>query len=314
MRAASIAQTVLPVPASQFGLSRYNSVVANQENSGRDDALSDSVACKGAESSEGSEQDKAALQDERLVMMRIRITLYAALGFSWTIIRFAPALIWIIVLIPVLIIVFSKSSRLALLGLVLSPLIIVPIYSIAVAAIDYSRDEGALHYRGLPRLEFYNVDREYRCRNVSSCVVVGNEALTIKPYNFALRTLITKLGPMRGSYTGHYPTREEAFRLIRESGDYDDGLLFRSSEGGIKLQIGNMTYKTSGSQYELLMYYRYNIDEYISVPLKAVKLDGHCVLLSVREESPDYYVFLFDLDNESIFAIYDHEKAKRSPA
>lgn len=51
----------------------------------------------------------------------------------------------------------------------------------------------------------------------SGCVVTGSEPFTQSPYNLALRILIKTFGPMRGVYSGPYPTSEEAFALIRQS-------------------------------------------------------------------------------------------------
>lgn len=48
-------------------------------------------------------------------------------------------------------------------------------------------------------------------------MVSGEEFLTNAGNNFAMRMLIRWGGPMKGSYVGPYPAREEAFAALRAS-------------------------------------------------------------------------------------------------
>ena len=83
------------------------------------------------------------------------------------------------------------------------------------AAIDYWNGTATLQYSGLPGPEFYNLDPELRCgRTTSGCLVDGSEDFTQIPNNAAVAMLVRLFGPQRGTYTGPYPTREQAFAAL----------------------------------------------------------------------------------------------------
>jgi hypothetical protein len=81
--------------------------------------------------------------------------------------------------------------------------------------VDYTTGKARLQYSGLPGTKFYNLDPHLRCRRATyGCVVYGNEWLSQAPYNGAVRLLIATVGFMPGTYTGPYPTEEEAFAAV----------------------------------------------------------------------------------------------------
>jgi hypothetical protein len=99
--------------------------------------------------------------------------------------------------------------------------------AIPVAVAAYSFMEGTVGYLGgtavfrgvgYPGREYYNLEPKYRVYwQTSGCVVLGTEYLTHVPYNFAVMALATVFGPMRGTYHGPYPTRQEAGAVLRDS-------------------------------------------------------------------------------------------------
>jgi hypothetical protein len=84
-----------------------------------------------------------------------------------------------------------------------------------LGAVQYGLGTADLRYMGLPDTEFNNLDTDYRCPRVTGgCLVNGGEFLVQEPHNAAVMLLINLMGPMRGSYDGPYPSREEALAAL----------------------------------------------------------------------------------------------------
>jgi hypothetical protein len=86
-----------------------------------------------------------------------------------------------------------------------------PAFAVASGVILYISGSAKFHYMGLPHMEFYNIDPDYRCGNeTGGCLVNGNEWISEDPYNFTVKAMISAFGPERGSYIGPYPTESDA--------------------------------------------------------------------------------------------------------
>jgi len=73
---------------------------------------------------------------------------------------------------------------------------------------------------GYPGRDYWNLDPQYRVyRQTSGCMVHGTEILTHVPNNLAITMLTDVFGPMRGTYHGPYPSREEAGETLRGARD-----------------------------------------------------------------------------------------------
>ena len=84
--------------------------------------------------------------------------------------------------------------------------------------VDYSRGAPRLLYMGLPRLESFNVDQASRCfYGGGGCIVWGHEWVFMDPHNLAVRLLSRLCGPPSRSYSGPYPAKEDALRLVTDS-------------------------------------------------------------------------------------------------
>lgn len=82
----------------------------------------------------------------------------------------------------------------------------------------YATGTGVLLFKGLPGYTSKNLDPETRLeRRTEGCMVTGLESLTQLPNNLALKWLSRRLGPMPGAYVGPYPTKEEAWRRVRDA-------------------------------------------------------------------------------------------------
>jgi hypothetical protein len=81
---------------------------------------------------------------------------------------------------------------------------------------EYSRGDARLIFIGHPAGSIGRLDRDYRCyRFTWGCIFDGSEWTKIVPHNAAIKLLVFTFGPVRGSYTGPYPTLEEAKRALQ---------------------------------------------------------------------------------------------------
>lgn len=101
--------------------------------------------------------------------------------------------------------------------------------------VDYMGGAPKLRYMGLPRMEFFNVDRETRCfHGTGGCLVSGNEWLFQGCHNLGVYLAAKLFGPPSRSYDGPYPSRDEAFGLVASSPDLDIHLLCKG-----EIHVGN---------------------------------------------------------------------------
>jgi len=85
-------------------------------------------------------------------------------------------------------------------------------------AIGYLTGTASLWSVGYPGPEFGNLDPQYRVhRQTSGCIVMGPELLTHAANNAAVALMTTLFGPMRGTYHGPYPDREQARAALAAS-------------------------------------------------------------------------------------------------
>lgn len=83
---------------------------------------------------------------------------------------------------------------------------------------DYWNGTACFKTVGYPGSESDNLDPTYRVYwRTSGCRVTGTEFLTHTPNNIAVRIMVRVFGPMRGTYHGPYPTREETREVLRGS-------------------------------------------------------------------------------------------------
>lgn len=130
-------------------------------------------------------------------------------------------LFWFLAITTLLIgILFIKTDRKKsfVYAFILSPLVVVPLFSTLIAIAGYYDGTAKLRYVGLPSLEFFNLDPKYRINKATSgCLVDGGEFLENEPNNATLKWMINTFGYMKGSYQGIYPTKEEAHKLLQKA-------------------------------------------------------------------------------------------------
>ena len=121
--------------------------------------------------------------------------------------------IWVIILFVLLMV--RRSFQKAMILLFGSSYIVVPVFYVILGTISYFEGTAEIRFVGYPSLESRNLDRETRCyKRSSGCSVTGAEFFTHIPNNLTVRTLARIFGPMKGAYTGYYPTNEESLKML----------------------------------------------------------------------------------------------------
>lgn len=147
-------------------------------------------------------------------------TLLSALLLTW-------ATIWFLI-IPVAPIVTAwavyrlwKAGQKLLLALFLvcTPFVVLPIYNIAKAAIDYRNGEATIGLIGYPSYAADNLEGELRIRYRYEGTLTGIEYFTMYPYDSTLRWLIRTKGFQTGSYSGYLPNADEANSMLNRNSE-----------------------------------------------------------------------------------------------
>jgi hypothetical protein len=91
-------------------------------------------------------------------------------------------------------------------------------FSVMTGIVGYVGGAPTLHFRGLPEIESFNVDRATRCfRSGGGCIPMGNEWATQGMHNLGVVMMATVFGPPARSYDGPYPTKEKAAILSADA-------------------------------------------------------------------------------------------------
>jgi hypothetical protein len=79
--------------------------------------------------------------------------------------------------------------------------------------------QGNARLQSGPRSRFCNPDPELRCprRSDTSCFLTGFEYMREPTYDVGVRMMTKMFGPMRGTYTGPYPTEMEAQAALQSA-------------------------------------------------------------------------------------------------
>jgi hypothetical protein len=164
------------------------------------------------------------------------------------------------------------------LSLVLSPVFGLPAWGFAMACAGYFRGDAALMTVGLPSDEARNLNPELRCaRRTTGCVVCGWEPFVNAGNNAALRGLIRTFGPMKGSYVGPYPTREEAAAALRGA---KEKVAFTPDLAAFNTSLGLPPPPSEG--LARMMFYRFDLEPQ---KLSVARVAGGTVIVGNEERA-----------------------------
>ncbi|MCE9580985.1 MAG: hypothetical protein K8T20_00560 [Planctomycetes bacterium] len=164
------------------------------------------------------------------------------------------------------------------LTLVLSPLLGLPAWGFAKACVGYVRGDAALMMVGLPSDEARNLNPDLRCaKRTTGCVVCGWEPFANAGNNVALRGLIHTFGPMKGSYVGPYPTREEAAAALRGA---KETVAFTPDPAALNAALGLPPPPSAG--LARMMFYRFDTEP---PKLSVARIPGGTVIVGNEERA-----------------------------
>jgi hypothetical protein len=111
--------------------------------------------------------------------------------------------------------IYRKSIKWLLFTLILCPFVLIPIVSFGNGIFSFINGTAFIMDVGLVRNEYFNLDPKFRCFHKSSgCLIDGTEYFTHAPNNTAILLMYNITGPMKGVYSGPYPSREKVFQLL----------------------------------------------------------------------------------------------------
>lgn len=201
-------------------------------------------------------------------------------------------LYWLIVLV----ILFINRVKLKWYLLTFSAWTIIPLFSFVSGVKDYYNGQGSLKYFGLPSVEFYNLDKEYRTYNSSSgCIVLGFEILIQKPNNWAVQLCTKMFGFQKGVYEGLYPDEVYANNLIDSVGEETN---FKKRENLISFNFRDKNYQISDAEYRNTQ----SIDSCTTA--KVIVVNNELIIFKPIISGKEQVTYLAATNNGNVFARY----------
>lgn len=197
---------------------------------------------------EGADESLAASLKPRPWRFPIWLAALAALTAMWLTI-FVAWPIGAVIGVALIVYLLRQRRRLAIICILLSPYVVLSSLSVALGVLCYFLGTAQLRTFGMPHREFYNLDQRWRVyHSTSGCIVDGSEIFTQEPNNAVVKLLVTVLGPMRGVYTGPYPSKAEALAQLAAASPVSR----QSVEGGMASVMGQSVALTAETTAELV--------------------------------------------------------------
>lgn len=124
-------------------------------------------------------------------------------------------LLALIIFILTLLYFLRHNSRTFRFAAVICPILILPIWNVSTAILDYNNGNAKIKFGGHPGYTAANISHEYRMGyEPMGCLTSGIAFMTSDLYNSTVQKLVHDYGFQKESYTGQIPTREDAIRFI----------------------------------------------------------------------------------------------------
>ena len=197
--------------------------------------------------------------------------------------------------------------------------------SAGAGAWSYFAGHPTMQYMGLFGPEFHgSIDPDLRCaRRTGGCLVGGHEWLTNGTHNAVTRFLIHTLGPAEGSYTGPYPTEEEALDALS-----DAAFVSHERIAADDVPIGDRIVKLDGGVGRKLLAdawqfyepeaWQYSLGEHLSDDPDPLKSPGcwatvwkdRCLILRIDCRAPAFVLDSHVEDWGAVIAVIDTETGR----
>jgi hypothetical protein len=235
----------------------------------------------------------AKIPDRRVKYMAI-----AGILISWaTFWMFLFAPFGFIAWLGILIYLIVKKSKL-ISYFILSAWLFVPGCSILSGTIRYFNGAASVKSVGGPEM-YHGIDSETRVPSVSSgCIVVGYEPFVFEANNAAVRTCTKLFGFQRGSYTGVFPSKDEAKDIMQTA----DTVRVLQAEKYFQFITDNQTVELETTDF---LKFRYS-----PVTIQRVKgriINDECFLFqSIDQDDPDDKppIYLVDIKEKRLLTRY----------
>lgn len=235
---------------------------------------------------------------QKIPTTRIKVWTIVGIILSWL-------TIWIFILSPiglavwVGILLYLVVNKANLKGyLLLSAWIFIPCFNFLTGTMHYFRGTATLKSIGGPNT-YHGIDRETRVPDTSSgCIVVGYEPFVFSANNFAVRTWTNLLGYQRGAYTGSFPTKDEAKRIL-ENGDT---ITVERRDRFFQFTTRNRMVKLDTTSLDKFYFHQPKFDKIIGDIV-----DGECFVfqqIGVDETRFEKMIFLVDIKKDWVITQY----------
>ena len=224
--------------------------------------------------------------------------LILGLGISWGTCWFLIIPISIIALFVVFFKLKRRKSHLTKYLILLNPFFILPLTNLGIGSTDYLQGFAKLKIVGYPTPEFANLSHNYRLENYSlGCTFTGIEYFTAFPYNGTVKFLTSQFGYQKNSYSGIYPTKDEAIEFIKRSAKFSDSIF--NDDGHLYISIGSESWLIElDKQHPLIQGTLKNEQsEFIT---KIEMISNECLVAQLNSE----WLYIIELENGKIIAQY----------
>lgn len=182
--------------------------------------------------------------------------------------------------------------------LALSLLLILPVWNIGKGILHYSNGTAKLKLIGYPSPEFANINKEFRIENESlGCTSLGIEHLTSFRYNQTIKFLINSFGYQKNSYSGVFPTIEEA-KVFLSNGNFKIGKTELIKNEKIRIETGKEICQIDLNLQHGLIRSTLKESEMVSNP--KLKMVEDCLIVQLNNS----WIYLIELKNRKIIAQY----------
>lgn len=188
----------------------------------------------------------------------------------------------------------------------LSAWLLVPSLSFLNATIQYFNGTASIKGVGGPET-YHGIDRETRVASVTSgCILVGYEPFVFSANNLAIKLWTALAGYQRDSYTGVFPTEEEAIYIVKTA----PPLKISKVNKYYEIKVADRIIKI-----DTLDLYRYHYTPTETDIVSGAVINNECLVFQKTSTNDRDYssIYLLDIRNSRILTRYYSTEAGSGP-